>query len=338
MSRAALIINLGSPDSYAVSDVKTYLDEFLMDGHVIDLPYFFRSLVVRGIILNFRPKKSAEAYRSIWWDEGSPLIVLSKRLLAKVKTKCTDPVYLAMRYANPSIPDVLNKIKSNQPDLESLYVVPLYPHFAMSSYETVVDRVNAVVAELMPDVEISFKSPWFDDPKYISILAKSIKEDLPEDHHLLLSYHGVPIRHLKKTDPTSNHCRRVENCCKVHSEAHKTCYRHQTQTTSILLADALQMADDDYTVSYQSRLGPDEWMQPFTKDIFAEYPAKGHDKVAVACPAFVSDCLETLEEISVEGKETFTESGGKSFTFIPCLNDREDWAGLLAKWINEAYE
>ncbi|MDX1685538.1 MAG: ferrochelatase [Saprospiraceae bacterium] len=334
MSRAALMINLGSPKSYDVPDVKKYLDEFLMDEHVIDLPYFWRSLIVRGIILNVRPKKSAEAYKSIWWDDGSPLIVLSEKLAKKVNDKSSDPVYLAMRYAEPSIAGTLQKIKQEQPDLDALYVIPLYPHFAMSSYETVVDKVIETAAEELPGVNIKFKKPWYDDENYVSLLADSIKDALPDDHHLLLSYHGVPLRHLKKSDPTGVHCCKVEHCCQVDSEAHRTCYRHQTQKTSQLLQEKLGLDDNRLTVSYQSRLGPDQWMQPFTKDIFAGHPDKGIRKIAVACPAFVSDCLETLEEINVEGRETFMEAGGENFEFIPCLNDRKEWADLLARWID----
>ena len=336
MSKAALIINLGSPKSTAVKDVKRYLGEFLMDDHVIDYPKWARLLLVKGIILNVRPKKSAAAYKSIWWDEGSPLIVLSERLLAKVKQHTEVPTYLAMRYAEPSILSTLQKIKREHQDLTEVYVVPLYPHFAMSSYQTVEDRVRELAQEHFPELKLVFKSAWYNDPDYIDVLSASIKERLPEDHHLLFSYHGIPIRHLKKSDPTGCHCAQVENCCAVASPAHQTCYKHQTAVTTELVAKKLQLEEGTYSTSYQSRLGRDPWIQPYTAQRFEELPQEGVRSLAVVCPAFVSDCLETLEEINEEGREDYLKSGGTSFVPIPCLNDRDDWASLLGSWITES--
>lgn len=334
MSTAALLINLGSPKSTDVKDVKRYLGEFLMDEHVIDYPKWARTLLVKGIILNVRPRKSAEAYRSIWWEEGSPLIVLSERLLEKVRARTEVPTYLAMRYAEPSIFETLQQMKAEHPDLESVYVVPLYPHFAMSSYETVVDRVNEVVAAHFPELTVAFKAPWYNDPAYIDLLAGSIAEELPQDHHLLFSYHGIPVRHVKKSDPTGGHCQADGSCCATPSPAHKTCYRHQTLETTRLVAEKLALAPDRYSTSFQSRLGRDPWLEPYTAERFEHLPSEGVDRLAVVCPAFVSDCLETLEEINEEGREDFEKAGGQSFVSIPCLNDREDWADLLAGWIS----
>lgn len=336
MSTAALIINLGSPKSTKVRDVKTYLGEFLMDDHVIDFPKWARLLLVKGIILNVRPRKSAAAYKSIWWDEGSPLIVLSERLLAKVKKYTDVPTYLAMRYAEPSILATLQQMKKEQKDLSEVYVVPLYPHFAMSSYETVVDRVKELAAEFFPELKLVFKSAWYDDPAYINVLSTSIKEQLPKDHHLLFSYHGIPVRHLKKSDTTGCHCGQVADCCSVPSPAHDTCYKHQTAVTTQLVAERLGLAPGSFSTSYQSRLGRDPWIEPYTAQRFEELPEEGVKSLAVVCPAFVSDCLETLEEINEEGREDYLKSGGESFAPIPCLNDRDDWAALLGEWISSA--
>lgn len=336
MSSAALLINLGSPETSSIKDVKTYLGEFLMDDHVIDIPYLSRYLLVKGIILNTRPKKSAAAYQSIWWEEGSPLMVISKRLREKVQQFTEKPVYLAMRYAQPSIKGILEKMVIEQPELKSVYVLPLYPHFAMSSYETVVDRVNELVKAHFPQLEIQFQPPFYKDEAYIEILAKSIQEQLPADHHLLFSYHGIPVRHLKKSDPTKSHCRQLANCCSVDSPAHGTCYQHQTEVTTGLVANKLGLKRELYSQSYQSRLGRDEWIRPYSDEVFKTYPSQGIKKLAVVCPAFVSDCLETLEEMQVEGKEDFLHAGGESFVPILCLNDREDWSHLIAKWIDEA--
>lgn len=336
MKSAALLINLGSPESYEVKDVRKYLDEFLMDSHVIDMPYLSRVLLVRGIILNTRPKRSAAAYRSVWWKEGSPLIVISERLQKKVQSYTTRPVYLAMRYARPSINEVLEKIKADMPQLEKLYVIPLYPHFAMSSYETVTDKVKELAARHLPSVELHFKEPFYNDPAYIDILAASIKDQLPEDHHLLFSYHGLPVRHLKKSDPTKSHCYASKDCCNRPSVAHNTCYKHQVLQTTKLVAEKLGLNEGSFSTSFQSRLGRDEWIIPYTAKVFVEYPRKGINKLAIVCPAFVSDCLETLEEVDVEGRQEFLHSGGESFAFIPCLNDSEAWSKLLAGWIDEA--
>lgn len=335
MSRAALLINLGSPKDTSVKSVKEYLGEFLMDEHVIDLPFWKRWLLVKGIILNFRPKKSAKAYKCIWWKEGSPLIILSERLRDKVQTKTKAPVYLAMRYAQPSIKSVLEEIHQKHPNLKELYVIPLYPHFAMSSYETVYDKVLELMQAHFPSTQVMVKKAWYNDMDYIKILSKSIKEKLPEDHHLLFSYHGIPVRHVQKSDVTGCHCLQVENCCNKPSPTHNFCYRHQTLESTKLVAEELGLKEGTYESSFQSRLGRDPWLEPYTAQRFEELPQEGKSKLAVVCPAFVSDCLETLEEINEEGKEEFLHAGGKSFVSIPCLNDREDWSALLAQWIEE---
>ena len=299
-SKAVLLVNLGSPDSYDPKDVKRYLDEFLMDERVIDLPKFLRTLIVRGIILNTRPKKSAALYKEIWWDEGSPLLVLSERLLKGVDEKTPYPVGLAMRYGNPSIHDAIEKLKNENPYLKEIFVVPLYPHYAMSSYETVVVKVKEVVNEFFPYLSLSFKEPFYNQQAYIDCLAASIKPYLKEAYdHILFSYHGIPERHLRKTDPTKKHCLKVENCCEVpNEEAHACCYRHQCLTTTALVAEQLQIPKDKFSFSFQSRLGPDPWLKPYTDKTIESLPEKGVKNLLVVCPAFVSDCLETLEEIA----------------------------------------
>ena len=331
---AALIINLGSPASTKVADVKTYLAEFLMDENVIDYPYFLRALLVKGIILNVRPKKSAEAYETIWWDEGSPLIVLSERLQRKMQDQIDVPIFLAMRYAEPSIPGTLKAMREAMPRLQKIFVIPLYPHYAMSSYGTVKNRVAEVVRKEHNDLNVIFQPPFYDDKSYIKVLSNSIKKHLPEDHHLLFSYHGIPVRHLRKTDPSKVHCSRVEDCCNSENKyVHANCYKHQTQATSLLVAEQLGLRSDQYSTSYQSRLGLAEWIRPYTAKEFERMPKEGIKKLAVVCPAFVSDCLETLEEIYVEGKEDFMGAGGESFVTIPCLNTQEDWVNLLVSWV-----
>ncbi len=335
MKVAALLVNLGSPDSTEIKDVKRYLDEFLMDGRVIDVPYLLRAFLVKGIILNFRPKKSAEAYKSIWWDEGSPLIVLSERLQKVVQSNTRVPVELAMRYGNPSIDNTLKKLQDEHPDLEHLFVIPLYPHYAMSSYETVVEKVKEEAAKILPNVDVQFQQPFYDDEAYINILATSIKPALEKPFtKVLFSYHGVPERHIKKGDVTGSHCL-TEGCCQIKSPAHAKCYRHQCMETTRLVAAKLGLSKDQFSVSFQSRLGRDPWLTPFTDATLKEYGHEGMERLVVVCPAFVSDCLETLEEIQVEGVHDFLGAGGKSIEVVPCLNDREDWGALVGSWIPE---
>ena len=331
-------MNLGSPDSTSVGDVKRYLKEFLTDERVIDKA-FVRKVIVPLIILNTRPRKSAEAYASVWTNDGSPLIVTSRRQTDMLAERVHPPVYMAMRYGNPSIPDVVSRILND--GVTSLFVVPLYPQYAMSSYETVVVKVMEVVNQLRPDLDIEFLQPFYNDPDYLDILADSIQEGLPDDtDKLLFSFHGIPERHLRLSDPSHAHCLCVQDCCERANPAHATCYRHQCFETVRGVVDRLGLDDDQYFVSFQSRLGRDPWLQPYTDATLEEWGREGVRKVRVVCPAFVTDCLETLEEIAEEGRETFLEAGGEDFAVIPCLNEDERWIEYLAQqvetWLNQS--
>lgn len=329
-------MNLGSPDSTEVKDVRNYLHEFLMDKRVIDYPYVFRKILVDGIIIRPRAPKSAEAYASIWWPEGSPLIVLTKRLQSELQKQLSCPVEISMRYGNPSMKSAYDRLMTQNSDLEEVLLVPLYPHYAMSSFETAVEYAKEIHAKGKYPFRIKTLQPFFDNPVYIGALAESMKPYLEEGYdHVLFSYHGLPQRHMKKADPTGNHCMRSENCCSVDSIAHKTCYRHQVYVTTKKTAQLLGIPEDKYSVSFQSRLGREEWIHPYTVDVLAELPAKGVKRLLVVCPAFVSDCLETLEEMGIQGKELFLESGGVSFTLIPCMNVHPAWVSALAGWVGE---
>jgi len=328
MLKAVLLVNLGSPDSTSVADVRRYLDEFLTDERVIDKA-FVRKVIVPMIILNTRPKKSAEAYASIWTDQGSPLIVTSQNQTELLAGKVAPRVYLAMRYGTPSIASVVEAILRD--GVSSLFVVPLYPQYAMSSYETVVVKVMEEINRLQPDLDVDFLQPFYNDPDYLDILAASIGEKLPEDtEKLLFSFHGVPERHLRLSDPSHAHCLCVADCCRRANPAHATCYKHQCLATVRGVVDRLGMPEDRYFVSFQSRLGRDPWLQPYTDATLEAWGRKGIGKVRVVCPAFVTDCLETLEEIAGEGKETFLHAGGKDYAVIPCLNEDPRWIQFLA--------
>jgi ferrochelatase len=336
IQRGIVLMNLGSPDSTAVKDVLRYLNEFLMDERVIDMPYLRRLFLVKGIIVPFRAPKSAAAYRSIWTAEGSPLIVLTKQLQTALQQQVEEPVEIAMRYGNPSPADAYDALMKIVPEPDEVIVVPLYPHYAMSSYETAVEYAKEIHRRKNYPFRLSFIKPYYDEVNYLDALVESIKPYLQRDYdHILFSYHGVPERHIYKGDVTGQHCLKVANCCEVNSPAHAQCYRHQCLVTTKLVAERLQLAKEKYSFSFQSRLGRDEWLKPYTVVRFEEMPKEGIKKLLVACPAFVSDCLETLEEIAEEGKETFLHAGGESFTMIPCLNVHPLWVKAIAKWIRE---
>jgi len=332
--KGALLVNLGSPNSTSVKDVKNYLDEFLMDKRVIDIPYLVRAFVVKGIILNTRPKKSAEAYKKIWWDEGSPLIVLSERLHKKVQTQTDIPVELAMRYGNPSIKSGIQKLANK--GVTEIYLIPLYPQFAMATTETIVVLANQIIKKQFPNIKIIDVPAFYKQPDYIEALSNSIQKHLEKTQpdHLLFSYHGVPERHIKKSDVTKSHCKIDGSCCNSPSAAHEFCYRHQCYETTKLVADKLNLNEGFFSTSFQSRLGRDPWLQPYTDKTIDDFAQNGVKNLAVVTPAFVSDCLETLEEIGMEAKHSFKENGGIDFSTIPCLNDDDAWVKTLASWIN----
>ena len=333
--KGALLINLGSPDSPDPGDVKRYLGEFLMDERVIDISKVLRTFLVKGIILNTRPKKSAKAYKKIWWEEGSPLIVLSKRLQKSVQKKISIPVELAMRYGNPSIEEGIKNLVNQ--GVNEIILIPLYPQFAMATTETILVLAEEVRLQNHPQVSFTVLPPFYNHPDYIRVLSESIQENLKgkEWEHLLFSYHGIPERHIRKSDVTKSHCKIDKSCCQTSSKAHKYCYRHQCYETTRLVAEYLELKEGTFSTSFQSRLGIDPWLRPYTDQTVAKFAKKGLKKMAIATPAFVSDCLETLEEIGMEAAEDFEEKGGEKLYVIPCINDRPDWVNVLSRWIDQ---
>lgn len=331
--KGVLLVNLGSPDSPTAKDVKPYLDEFLMDPRVIDVPQWLRNIIVRGIILQTRPKKSAEAYQKIWWEEGSPLIVISERFSEKVSKRVEIPVALGMRYGSMTIKKALQEL--NEKGVDEVLLVPLYPQYAMSSFETVVVKAMEVQQKFFPQMHVTTLPAFYKNDAYIKVLAESIAEGLKgfEYDHILFSYHGIPERHIRKSDPTKFHCKIDGNCCTTNSVAHHTCYRHQCFDTTRRVTEYLGIDADKFSISFQSRLPNDPWLKPFTDIEFERLAKEGKKRLAVVTPAFVADCLETLEEIAMEGKHQFEEAGGETYKHIPCLNDNEAWVKVMADWI-----
>ena len=333
MKKGVLLVNLGSPDAPTKKAVKPYLDEFLMDKRVIDVPAFLRAILVRGIILNVRPKRSAKAYSKIWWKEGSPLIVISERFQHKVQQHSDIPVALGMRYGSMSIKKALAELDAK--GVEEVLLVPLYPHYAMSSYETVVVKALEEQQKHFKHMRMATLGAFYKSADYIKVLAESIKAQLSdfEYDHVLFSYHGIPERHIRKSDPTKFHCKIDGQCCSINSVAHHTCYRHQCFATTEGVRNYLGLEADKVSSSFQSRLAGDQWLRPYTDYEFERFAKEGKKRLAVITPAFVADCLETLEEIAMEGEEEFIEAGGTSFKHITCLNDDDHWVELMASWI-----
>ena len=333
--KGVLLVNLGSPDSPEKKDVKKYLRQFLMDERVIDEPLWLRTLLVKGIILNTRPRKSAKAYKKIWWDEGSPLIVLSNRLLKKVNNLTSVNVSLAMRYGNPSIFDGIKEL--SEKGITEILLIPLYPQHAMASTETILVLAEKIRKENFSHIEFTNLPAFYNHPDYIRVLSNSIQDHLKgkEWDHLLFSYHGIPERHIRKTDITNSHCKIDGKCCNNSSPAHEFCYRHHCYETTKKVAKYLELKDGSYSSSFQSRLAGQPWLKPYTDKVVENFANNGIKKMAIVTPAFVSDCLETLEEIGMEAKDDFIEKGGEQFHVIPCLNDNDSWVKVLSRWIDE---
>ena len=262
--KGALLINLGSPDSPDPKDVKRYLAEFLMDERVIDVSKTLRTFLVKGIILNTRPRKSAKAYKKIWWEEGSPLIVLSKRLQKAVQKKVSVPVELAMRYGSPPIEDGIKNLVNH--GVKEIILIPLYPQFAMATTETILVLAEEIRSQIYPQLSFNILQPFYNHPDYIKVLSKSILENLEgkDWEHLLFSYHGVPERHIRKSDVTKSHCKIDKNCCQTSSKAHQFCYRHQCYETTRQVGEYLGLEEGTFSTSFQSRLGLDPWLQPYS--------------------------------------------------------------------------
>jgi len=308
--KGVLLINLGSPDDLSLSSIKNFLKEFLSDDHVVDLPKVIQKILVNFVIVPFRSKKTKKAYESIWTEDGSPLIINTNLIAKNLHDKISHPVEVAMRYQNPSIMSGL--IKLNEKGCNEIIAVPLYPHYAESTSLTTQIEVKRIVEDLNLDIELSISKEFYKEEGYIKALSSKIKNNLPKNYdYLLFSYHGIPKRQSKRTYPT---------------------YKDQVIESSKLCAERLNLQDKKWGISFQSRIGPG-WLEPFTDKILEELPKKKIKRIAVVCPSFVADNLETLEEINLEARKIFLESGGEEFTYLPCLNDDNDWIDFLTKYI-----
>lgn len=327
-NHALLLMNLGSPNSPKKEDVKPYLKQFLMDPYVIDLPWPLRRLLVAMILVK-RPEASAHAYQSIWWSEGSPLIVLSERLQKMMGLHWEHgPVSLAMRYGKPSIESAL--LALSRQGIEQVTLAPLYPQFADSTVTTGLEEVKRVVKAHKLSFKFNLLESFYKQPLYIQALVSSAQEYLQEEFdHLLFSFHGIPERHIHKLVKDDKHNLQATHSSQVDAKHIDVCYRTQCLKTAELFAEHMGLPSDKWSVSFQSRLGRTKWIEPYTDMHLDELAAKGVKRLLVMSPAFVADCLETLEEIGIRGREQFLAAGGTSFQLIPCLNDTPSWVVAL---------
>lgn len=328
-----LLINLGTPDSPKTPDVRKYLREFLMDGRVIDIPAVARFLLVNGIIAPFRAPKSAKEYKKLWTEEGSPLLFHSEHVaegLQKLLPK-EYHVALAMRYQSPSLPDVLADLKKMK--LEKIIVLPLFPQYASSTVGSAHQRVMEIVSKWLLIPKMVLIDTYAAHPAVIQTFAENGRKhmDKHEFDHFIFSYHGLPQRHLKKESKTC----KIGNCCDRYGQQNRLCYRAQCFETSRHLAKALGLSEEDYTVCFQSRLGNDPWITPYTEDVIKDLAKEGKKSILAFSPAFTADCLETTIEVGEEYKELFEEEGGQHWELVESLNSNPIWIEGLRDMVLE---
>ncbi|SEM25505.1 ferrochelatase [bacterium A37T11] len=334
--KGVLLVNLGTPNSPAVPDVRKYLDQFLMDGRVIDIPYWRRALLVKGIITTFRSPKSAKLYQAIWRENGSPLLhysVIQQKLLQE-QLGNDYIVELAMRYQSPSIAEALERLRKAR--VQSLQVIPLFPQYASASSGSVVEMVMQLMQSWHTFPKISIAGPFYDNEHMIAAFAENAAQYHIENFdHLLFSYHGLPVRQLVEVDPDGHHNCEQAGCRLAIHEHNQFCYVAQCYATTRLIAEKLGLQPENYTVCFQSRLGKTPWVKPYTSDVLKILADQGKKKLLTFCPAFVADCLETLYEVSVEYHELFRTFGGEQVQLVESLNDHPLWITALKEMVLE---
>ena len=329
MLTGVLLINLGTPKSFLPSDVKEYLLEFLLDPYVIDLPWLVRQILVRGVIVPFRYKESAHLYQKIWFEDGSPLMVYGKNLKARLQESLGDNylVELAMRYQELRIEDQIESFLKK--GVKKILFLPLFPQYAEATTGSIIKQILLSVQKrsYFPDFEVISHFETFEP--MIQLFSERIQEKFAEGYdHLMLSFHGLPERHLKKMQQG---CLNKSQCCDRQEVS--GCYRRHCMLTARAIAEKLSLSPQDYSVTFQSRLGKDPWIQPYTLDTAKQLLGQGKKRILVACPAFVADCIETLSEIAVEYHEEFIKMGGEKLTLVPSLNDHPKWVEGLKELV-----
>ncbi|MDP5120011.1 MAG: ferrochelatase [Spirosomaceae bacterium] len=331
-----LIVNLGTPDSPSTPDVRKYLREFLMDGRVIDFPVVPRWMLVNLIIAPFRSPSSAKLYKELWTENGSPLKIYGEANEVQLQEALGDEyiVKLAMRYQSPSVESSLTFLRDA--GVKQIIVIPFFPQYASATTGSVYEEVMRLVTKWQVIPEIDFVSYFHDRPRFIQGFVDNAQEQLQsfDYEHFIFSYHGVPARHIRKGDYTKNTCK-LGSCCDTLTPQNQLCYRAQCFATTRALVEKLGLKEGTYTTCFQSRLGRETWVQPYTEDVIKDLAAKGVKSVLAFSPAFVADCLETTLEVGDEYKELFEEKGGEHWDLVPSLNDSENWIALLKELVLE---
>jgi len=332
-----LLCNLGTPDAPTTRAVRRYLRQFLSDPRVIDINPVGRWLLLNLIILPLRPRKSAEAYRKIWTDRGSPLLLHGEALLAAVRARLPEGwvAELAMRYGRPTIASALDRLHAS--GVDRVVVLPLYPQLADSTTLSTLEEVRRLAGRRWGTDALVAVRAFYDHPDFIEAFANVgaplLAAQRPD--HVLMSFHGLPERHLRKADFAGAHCLVTTDCCARIVEANRDCYRAQCFATARALAGRLGLDAEAFSVSFQSRLGRTQWIRPYTDARIAELATQGKKRLLVFCPAFVADCLETLEEIGIRAKEQFLSAGGERLTLVPSLNASPAWADAVVAIVRQ---
>ncbi len=327
-----LLVNLGTPDSPSVPDVRKYLFEFLNDPRVIDLPWLLRKFLVNVIIVPFRAPKSAGIYRQLWTDRGSPLLIYGVSVKEKLQAALGEgfDVELAMRYQNPGMDEVLEKMRRKQH--EKLIIVPMFPQYASATTGSVIEKAMKIISKWWVIPEVKFVGQFYDDDDFLNTFIERAKQfSLKEFDHVLFSYHGLPVRQVDKVYVDGKPCS-AHNCENEINEDNKFCYKAACYATTRLLAAKLNLSKDDYTVCFQSRLDKD-WLEPFSDKVIIRKAKEGAKRLLVFSPAFVADCLETKVEIGIEYQKLFNEHGGEKIQLVESLNDHPVWIETLKKLI-----
>ena len=334
--KGVLLMNVGTPDEPTVASVRTYLREFLLDPDVIDIPAPLRHLLVRGIILRTRPRKIAPLYQKIWMEDGSPLRVYSKRVTENLRSINHDIEFeFAMRYGNPSIRNGLERLKER--GVDELLLLPMFPHYAQATTESSLKHAHKQLKVMDWSPTLLEMGHFETAEEFVAPLADSIRPHLDEDTHLLFSYHGLPVSHVKRIDRSKNHCQTVKDCCTVACDANSLCYGHHCYKTTMAVVERLGLTPEQWSLSYQSRLGPVKWLEPSTTQMVEALVKKGVKKLAIVAPAFLADGLETLEELDIGIREEFMEHGGEELKVINCLNDDQQWIEGLEQLITKEF-
>ncbi len=326
-----LLVNLGTPDDPSTGSVRRYLRQFLLDGRVIDIPYILRQILVRLIIAPFRAYGSGKLYKQLWTENGSPLKVYGENVQQMLQEKMDDRYHieLGMRYQNPSIESALEKLRSK--NVDRYVVFPMFPQYASASTGSALQEVMDVMSKWLTIPPVSFISSYHDQDTMIETYADNAnKYNLKDYDHFLFSFHGIPQRHLRKSD-CNNYCLKAKDCCFTLNENNKMCYSAQCYDTAYRIADKLNLKREQFSVGFQSRLGRDPWTEPFTPDVLKSLTENGVKKLLVFSPSFVADCLETTIEIDDEYKEEFLEMGGEQLDMVESLNDNPKWVRAIGE-------